>query len=272
MVFIGQNGYTEEETNQIIAHEVSHSAKWHSVDVILLESVLIFQWFNPFVWLLSRNLKEIHEFQADREVLQQGISLVNYKKLLLFQRTGARLELANSFHKSFIKKRFIMMTKNNSTQKRTTLFAIIALLTFFIGFMACNQDEEDDLVAESGEVLKSNSGTDVYDLAEEMPEYPGGDEQLRAFLSNNIEYPVTAQEDQLEGTVFVKIIIDKKGKVTHPEVVRSSGHPILDEEAIRVISSLPDWAPGKLKGEAVNVNYTIPINFQLGSGNDPSPK
>jgi TonB family protein len=272
LVFIGQNDYTEEEVNQIIAHEISHSAKWHSADVILLESVLIFQWFNPFVWLLRRNLKETHEFQADREVLQQGVSLVNYKKLLLYQRTGARLELGNSFHKSFIKKRFIMMTKNNNTQKRTTLFATIALLTFFIGFMACNQTEENATVAESGEVLKSSSGTEVYDMVEEMPEFPGGDMELSSFLIDNTKYPDEAVQNKLEGRSFVKFIINNQGKVTQPEIVRSSGHPILDEEAIRVIASLPDWTPGKQKGEVVSVYYTIPINFQLSQGNDPSPK
>ncbi|WP_291855551.1 M56 family metallopeptidase [Marinilabilia sp.] len=272
LVFIGQNDYTEEEINQIIAHEISHSSKWHSADIILLESVLIFQWFNPFVWLLRRYLEETHEFQADREVIQQGVSLVNYKKLLLYQRTGARLELVNSFHKSFIKKRFIMMTKNNNTQKRTTLFATIALLTFFIGFMACNQTEENAVVAESGEVLKSGSGTEVYDMVEEMPEFPGGDKELVKFLVNNTNYPDKAVQNQLEGRAFVKFIINVNGKVTNPEIVRSSGHSILDEEAIRVVSSLPDWTPGKLKGEVVNVNFTVPINFQLSSGNVPSPK
>lgn len=272
LVFIGQNDYTEEEISQIISHEISHSANWHSADVILLESVLIFQWFNPFLWLLRRNLKEIHEFQADREVLQQGVSPVNYKKLLLYQRTGARLELVNSFHKSFIKKRFIMMSKNNNTPKQTTLFATIALLTFFIGFMACNQTEENARVAESGEVLKSDSGTDVYDIVDEMPEFPGGDKALSMFLINNTNYPDEAVQNKLEGRVYIKFIIDKEGKVTKPEIVRSSGHPILDEEALRVISVLPDWTPGSLNGEAVNVNFTVPINFQLSSGNAPSPK
>lgn len=272
LVFIAQNDYTEEEINQIIAHEISHSVKWHSADVILLESVLIFQWFNPFVWLLRRYLKETHEFQADRNVLQQGVSLVNYKKLLLYQRTGARLELVNSFHKSFIKKRFIMMTKNKNTKKRTTLFATFALLTFIVGFMACNQTEENGAVAESGDVLKSGSETKVYDLVEEMPEFPGGDKELSMFLINNTTYPDEAIQNQMEGRAFVKFIINDKGKVTNPEIVRSSGHSILDEEAIRVVSSLPDWTPGKLKGEVVHVNFTIPINFQLSSGSVPSPK
>ena len=272
LVFIGQNHYTEEEINQIIAHEIAHSVKWHSADVILLESLLIFQWFNPFLWLLRRKLKEIHEFQADRAVLHQGVSPVNYKRLLLYQRTGARLELVNSFHKSFIKKRFIMMSKNNNSSKRTTLFATIALLTFFIGFLACNQVEENAQVTESGEVLKSESATDVYDMVDEMPEFPGGDKALRMFLINNTNYPEEAVQNKLEGRVYVKFIIDEEGKVIKPEIVRSSGHPILDEEALRVISVLPEWNPGIMDGETVKVNYTVPINFQLSSGNDPSPK
>ncbi len=272
LVFIGQNHYTEEEINQIIAHEIAHSVKWHSADVILLESVLIFQWFNPFLWLLRRKLKEIHEFQADRAVLHQGVSPVNYKRLLLYQHTGARLELVNSFHKSFIKKRFIMMSKNNNSSKRTTLFATIALLTFFIGFLACNQVEENAQVTESGGVLKSESAPDVYDMVDEMPEFPGGMEQLKTFLSNNIDYPLSANEKKLQGKAYIKLIIDENGKVTNVQIAKSSGHTILDEEAKRVVSSLPDWKPGKHNGTKVKVNLVIPINFQLSSGNDPSPK
>lgn len=165
-----------------------------------------------------------------------------------------------------------MMTKNNNTSKRTTLIATIALLTFFSGFMACDQTEESSTIVESGELLKSNSGTEVYDMVDELPEFPGGEKELISFLINNTNYPDEAVQNQLEGRAYVKLIIDDEGKVTNPEIARSSGHAILDEEAIRVISSLPDWTPGKQNGEFVHVNYTIPINFQLTSGNEPSPK
>lgn len=156
-----------------------------------------------------------------------------------------------------------MMTKNNNNQKRTTLFTAIALLGFFTGFMACNQTEEDVPVAESGEVLKSKSETPVFFIVEEMPEFPGGDEKLKTFLKNNTHYPPVAKEKQLEGIVYVKFIIDKTGKITDIELTKSSGHTILDEEAIRVVKSLPNWEPGKQRGQKVNVNYVLPISFEL---------
>ncbi|WP_462318624.1 M56 family metallopeptidase [Marinilabilia sp.] len=261
MVFIGKNAYDDEEIKQIIAHETAHSRKWHSLDVILLELVLIPQWFNPFVWILRRNLMEIHEFQADREVLQQGVSLFNYKRLLLYQRTGARLELVNNFHKSFIKKRFIMMTKNNKPTKRNVILASIGVMIFFTGFMACNRIENDSILSDSVGTLKSEGK--VYNLVDEMPEYPGGEQELKAFLANNTIYPEEAVKNKYQGRVYVQFVINETGKVTNTKVVRSSGHPVLDEEALRVIKSLPAWTPGKIERKNVSVNYTVPINFRL---------
>ncbi|PWE00054.1 M56 family metallopeptidase [Marinilabilia rubra] len=269
MIFIEKNTFSEEELKQIIAHETSHSRKWHSLDVILLESVIIFQWFNPFVWFLSRSLKEIHEFQADREVLKRGTPLINYKRLLLYQRTGERLDLVNSFHKSFIKKRFIMMTKNNNPSRRNIVLASTAVMIFFICFMSCNKanNEVNNLYQENVEISKSTSGTKVYNMADEMPEYPGGSQKLRSFLANNTQYPQKAIKNKYEGRVYVKFVISEKGEVKNAEIARSSGHIILDEEALRVVESLPAWTPGKFQGEKVSVNYTVPINFRISDSN-----
>ena len=111
-----------------------------------------------------------------------------------------------------------------------------------------------------------NTDTDTSDTilenAEEMPKYPGGTEGLMRYLAKNIKYPVDAQKSKTQGRVVVQIIIDKEGRVTSPKIVQSVS-PSLDAEAIRVITGMPRWEPGKNKGETLAVQYTLPINFKL---------
>ena len=99
--------------------------------------------------------------------------------------------------------------------------------------------------------------------AEEMPEYPGGMSAMMNFLMENIKYPEDAKKAGKEGRVTCSFIIDKEGKVTEVHVAQSSGTQSLDEEAVRLVSLMPDWKPGKDKGEPVNVLYTIPVMFKL---------
>jgi len=99
--------------------------------------------------------------------------------------------------------------------------------------------------------------------ADEMPEFPGGMSAMMNFIMENIKYPEDAKKAQKEGRVICSFIVDKEGKVTEPHVVQSSGTQSLDDEALRLISLMPDWKPGQDKGKPVNVIYTIPILFSL---------
>jgi TonB family protein len=110
----------------------------------------------------------------------------------------------------------------------------------------------------------SNLKSDLPKLnAEEMPEYPGGMSAMMNFIMDNIKYPEDAKKAGKDGRVICSFIIDKEGKVTEPHVVQSSGTQSLDEEAVRLVSLMPDWKPGKDKGEPVSVLYTIPVLFKL---------
>jgi TonB family protein len=110
----------------------------------------------------------------------------------------------------------------------------------------------------------SNLKSDLPKLnAEEMPEYPGGMSAMMNFIMDNIKYPEDAKKAGKDGRVICSFIIDKEGKVTEPHVVQSSGTQSLDEEAVRLVSLMPDWKPGKDKGEPVSVLYTIPVMFKL---------
>lgn len=99
--------------------------------------------------------------------------------------------------------------------------------------------------------------------AEEMPEYPGGMSAMMNFIMDNIKYPEDAKKAGKDGRVICSFIIDKEGKVTEVHVAQSSGTQSLDEEAVRLVSLMPNWKPGKDKGEPVSVLYTIPVLFKL---------
>jgi protein TonB len=104
--------------------------------------------------------------------------------------------------------------------------------------------------------------TQVFFIVEEMPEFPGGDLALRKYIANSIKYPVIAQENGIQGKVYVTFVVGKDGKVTNARIARGVD-PSLDKEALRVVNALPPWKPGKQRGKPVNVSYTVPINFVL---------
>ena len=103
---------------------------------------------------------------------------------------------------------------------------------------------------------------EVFFIVEDMPEFPGGDLALRKYIANAIKYPVIAQENGIQGKVYVTFVVGKDGKVTGARIARGVD-PSLDKEALRVVNSLPTWKPGKQRGKPVNVSYTVPINFVL---------
>ena len=110
----------------------------------------------------------------------------------------------------------------------------------------------------------------VFEVVEIPPAFPGGDKAMYQWLAQNIKYPVEAQKQKIEGRVIVQFIVDETGKVIFPKVVRRMD-PILEAEALRIVSSMPDWIPGKQSGKAVNVRYVLPIQFKL-TGPTSSPK
>ena len=103
----------------------------------------------------------------------------------------------------------------------------------------------------------------VFVIVESMPEFPGGQQALFKYLSENVKYPVIAQENGIQGRVICQFVVNKDGSIVDVEVVRSGGDASLDKEAIRVIKSMPKWKPGKQRGKPVRVKYTVPVNFKL---------
>lgn len=142
--------------------------------------------------------------------------------------------------------------------KKILKIFLIMLLTF-VG-STCFAQEIESIEEEPLE-------NDVYTIVENMPEFPGGQDSLFKFLAKNIIYPKEAKEKGIQGKVYVNFTIEEDGSVNHVKIIRGV-HPLLDNEAVRVIKLLPKWKPGTQRGKTVKVSYNLPITFNMSAPAD----
>ena len=286
----------EENGREILIHELAHIHNRHSWDLLVADVCIFFQWFNPASWLLKQELQNIHEFEADETVIKEGVDAKQYQLLLIKKAVGTRLySMANSFNHSKLKKRITMMLKEKSSPwarlKYLYVLPVAAIaVTAFARPEVSNKVEEissvkvNDLAAivetkvtESvgdttkpadvkyvpTEVRKQLKGTPVFEVVEEMPEFPGGGmSAFMDYIKKNMRYPASAKEKGTQGRVTVQFVVDKDGSIKDPKLLRSVDKD-MDAEALRLISSMPKWEPGRQKGQPVAVKYTVPVMFRL---------
>jgi len=127
-------------------------------------------------------------------------------------------------------------------------------------------EADDNTVIDVAPVIQQEAEkeeeSEVFFIVENMPEFPGGELALRKFIANAIKYPVIAQENGIQGKVYVNFVVDKDGSVSNARIARGVDAS-LDKEALRVVNSLPKWKPGMQRGKPVRVSYTVPISFVL---------
>lgn len=133
--------------------------------------------------------------------------------------------------------------------------------------IASSEDSQDALqqetfVAPAVVEEEEESAQQIFTVVEEMPKFPGGDAELLKFIAKSIKYPVIAQENGIQGRVICSFVVNRDGAIVDAEVLRGVD-PSLDKEALRVISTMPKWTPGKQRGKPVRVKYTVPITFRL---------
>jgi TonB family protein len=272
-VFINRNNLDSPGMKEMVAHETEHVRQGHSFDVLILELLTILQWFNPFIWLLKRSIRENHEFLADHGVLKPGVSSAAYRLLLLGSSYELQPVIANNFNYSLIKIRIKMITQIKSSKTAALklslgLMVTAALLMSFAFDKETYTIQDNQSVNQPTEAVVSNqqetkqTKDQVYKVVEQMPEFPGGDLALRTYIGKEVKYPDDAIKAGIQGKVYVTFVVSKDGKVINPKIIRSAS-PRLDKEALRVIGSMPKWIPGKQKGKNVDVSYTLPISFAL---------
>ena len=246
----------------ILTHEQEHIRLRHYIDLIILQVATIIQWFNPFVWLIGKNLKAIHEFEVDEAVLNKGIDATQYQQFLVIKAVGNRLQpFANNLNKESLKRRIIMMN-----QKRSNRWMMLkALLVIPVATLAVSVFANGTNARETPKEPhpQKTTQTKIHDAVEEMPEFNGGQLAMMEFLMNNMKYPQAAVKAKQQGKAIVGFVVRKDGTVSDVHITKSAGHAVLDEEAIRVVKAMPAWKPGKQKGEPVNVKYCVPITFKL---------
>ena len=118
------------------------------------------------------------------------------------------------------------------------------------------------VLAQKTVVSQKDQKEEPFNVVEDMPAFPGGMEAMIEYLSSNIKYPADAQKQKVDGRVLVNFVVEKDGSITEVKVVKPT-FPSLDAEAIRVVKAMPKWKPGYQRGQAVRVQFTMPINFSL---------
>ncbi len=151
-----------------------------------------------------------------------------------------------------------MKSQEDLQKTKTTIGAFTVIGNDEIGGEVLKAKEE---IAQP-EPPKNEEENKVFDVVEEQPSFPGGQGALMAWLRDNIKYPVVAAENAIQGRVIVQFVVGKNGSISNVKVVKSVD-PSLDKEAVRVVSSMPNWTPGKQNGTSVNVRYTLPVTFKL---------
>ncbi len=151
-----------------------------------------------------------------------------------------------------------MKTQEDLQKTKTTIGAFTVVGNDEIGGEVLKAKEE---IAQP-EPPKNEEENKVFDVVEEQPSFPGGQGALMSWLHDNIKYPVVAAENGIQGKVIVQFIVGKNGSISNVKVLRSVD-PSLDKEAVRVVSNMPNWTPGKQNGASVNVRFTLPVTFRL---------
>ncbi len=283
----------EENGREILIHEMAHIHHRHSIDLLLADICIFFQWFNPGAWLLKQELQNIHEYEADETVINEGVNAKEYQLLLIKKAVGTGLySMANSFNHSKLKKRITMMLKEKSSPwARLKYLYVLPLAAIAVTAFACPEISEkveeisavkvndlaeivqekvlQDTVKTSKVVKKAApkvAATEkkeeeeivIFEVVEQMPEYPGGMDALSKYLESKVAD--SPMKGKAGGLVTIGFTVTGSGKVTNVQVLESD-QPSLNKEAERIVSEMPDWIPGKQRGKPVPVKYSIPVRF-----------
>lgn len=261
------NKFSKEEQEIILMHERAHAKQHHSWDVLYAGVIKCLFWWHPFIYLWDKDIKENHEYLADAAVTKE-IEVNKYCELIVNKSFDTQnIQLANTFfyNKSNLIKRIVMMKKNQKFGKYVTLFGTLCVFVAFVGFTY----QQSGNVNFSNEVkqkpiakrIQNQSPPDsVYKYVKNMPKFPGGQAKMYAFLVKNTHYPESEFKDSIQGKVYVTFVVTKKGNLTHIKIKKGFNEDF-NNEALRVVKSMPKWKPGRMNGKKVNVRVILPFNF-----------
>ena len=288
-IFIDPSAVRESSFGHILEHEQIHSREWHSIDRIMVELFVMINWFNPVAWLIRKSVIENLEYLADSTVISRGTDSVKYQLSILNQYIGSA-SITNQFS-SQIKNRINMLNKDYKLGSRWKLTLIFPFIC--IAFIAISCSDKESSALKTDALKSAEAENKIYYEVDEMPTVNGEDPVIffRKYITENVTYPEQAKENSVTGKIFVKFVVRRDGTIEIPtpeEIAAVEGIPInevvvvgyrpvdenaptanekdirlLKQEAIRVVTSSPQWEPGKVDGKPVDVMFTFPINFVM---------
>lgn len=265
---------TEKEYRLLLQHEKAHTQQHHSLDVLLAELAQVLFWFHPAMYLLNHALRQTHEYLADAAVLQKTGAEQDYLSLMAQQGLqAAGIPFTSLFFQSTTINRIRMIKKNTPTHWPWRIAASLLLAASIAGFVACEKQQTEmappppPMAAAPGEAQfplnADGTATEIFDVAEEEATPLGGMQAFYQHMGENMQYPQQAIDAGVEGTAYVRFVIDEKGEVIWADAIagRLLGYG-LDEEAIRVVRTT-HWNPAKQGGKAVKQRKVLPVKFKL---------
>lgn len=254
MIFLPDYKIDDDLLTGVIRHEQIHAKRNHSIDVMFFEMIKIIQWFNPFAWLYRKEVEAQNEFATDEEMLNTGYDISEYKHEIFDFSLLQSNSLTNNFN-SLLKRRLKMLTVKKSGKISKSKFLLTLPLFFLLLFIVNNPNIAKNIATPTGQ-------DSVYTTVDVFPEFQGGQVKMSKFIAKNLHYPEIAKRAGIQGKVLITFVVDKTGKIKNAKVLEGIGTGC-DEEALRVINSMPKWKPGKHSGKKVDVQITMPIMFKL---------
>jgi TonB family protein len=256
-IFIGQmTCLTENERRQVILHESTHVRHLHSLDILFVNVLNVFFWFNPLIKTYRQSLVQLHEFEADARSVET-YEVDEYCSLLAKAALySSGYQLANHFTSSLTLKRIKMMKTSKTKIGGWRIFFIAGIALAFCYLIIGN-----DFVFAQAKKEQKTTG-EVFDQVDEMPTYGKGINDLYGYIKTNLLYPEEARKSKIEGTVYSEFVVELDGSLSHVRVTKGIGHGC-DEEVLRVMKSLPKWRPGEKDGKAVRTKMVLPIVFKI---------
>jgi len=239
-IFVSKNLRNSEGWEKMIEHEKQHIHQGHTIDVLILEVLAVFQWFNPFFWMFRRALRENHEFLADQAVISQGTAPARYKQILLNQYVGEQIVIANNFNYSLIKTRIRMISKIKSKKITQIKFLVgVLLAACLVVVFACEQKDSvktDTTLVAANTVTLVTEGHSLKVTGDSL-----GIEQLKDIISTSSD--VTIKKDSIGG----KILYIQKMKSGDPNANKIIQKPVqIDgEEVFFIVEDMPDFPGGQ---------------------------
>lgn len=265
-IYLSTADRDETTLRQIVAHETAHIHFHHSRDIALICVLQTLFWWNPFVWLWRRSLREVHEFQADDFVLNNGSDAQQYITLML-NLNGLKVkypEFANGFCNSLTKKRLTMITQNRSKWARyRVLWSLPLIGALMLCFSFTERPEATDpteVTEQKGTDTLSNSQSSQHQDFDVPPQFPGGQEALIQWMIDAFKYPKEAQTKKISGTVLCRFVVKADGSIDDITIVKSPD-AILSKVVLETMQKMPKWKPAMKDNKPVDCTFTFPCRF-----------